>query len=68
MSADAYKLDKTAFSVVSLHDQDPLEETRYWLSKSPQERWQAIEFLRQVAYGYDPTTTRLQRVLTVTQR
>ena len=68
MSKDAYKLDKTVFRVVSLHGQDPLEETKFWLSKSVQERWQAVEFLRQVAYNYDPATTRLQRVLKVTQR
>lgn len=68
MSLDTFKLDKTAFSVVSADEHDPLETTRYWLSKSTAERWAAIEFLRQVAYGYDPTTTRLQRVLTITQR
>lgn len=68
MSTGAYKLDKTALSVGNVHNQDPLQETRFWLSKPPQERWKAVEFLRQVAYAYDPATTRLQRVLTITQR
>jgi hypothetical protein len=63
--ADGFKIDKTAFSIVSLHEQDALEETRYWLSKTPQERWAAVEYLRQLAYGYDPARTRLQRVLAV---
>jgi hypothetical protein len=65
---NSYRLDKTAFSIIDFRDQDPLENTRYWLTKTPQERWDAIEYLRQVAYGYDPTRTRLQRVFEITQR
>ena len=61
------KLDKTAFSVVSL-EQNDLEEKAYWLSKTPFERLDALETMRQIIYGYDPTTTRLQRVFEVTQR
>ncbi len=61
------KLDKTAFSVVSL-EQNELDEKAYWLSKTPYERLDAVETMRQIIYGYDPTTTRLQRVLEVTQR
>ena len=40
----------------------------YWLSKTPQERLEALELLRQTMYGYDPATARLQRVLDVTER
>ena len=61
------KLDKTAFSIVSLEKND-LEEKAYWLSKTPFERLDALETMRQIIYGYDPTTTRLQRVFEVTQR
>ncbi len=61
-----YKMDKTAFSVVSLHDES--DEKAYWLSKMPEERLQALEFLRQIAYDYDPSATRLQRILTVAKR
>jgi hypothetical protein len=54
------KIDKTAFSVDSLRD--PSDEKAYWLSKTPQERLEALELMRQIVYGYDPATTRLQRV------
>jgi hypothetical protein len=59
------KLDKTAFSVASLLDES--DERSFWLSKSPAERLQALELMRQSIYGYDPSTTRLQRVLTITE-
>jgi hypothetical protein len=56
------KLDRTHFSVAKLKDAD---EKAYWLSKSPAERIQAVELMRQMIYGYDPARTRLQRVLTI---
>ena len=56
------KLDRTHFSVAKLNDSD---EKAYWLSKSPAERLEALELMRQMIYGYDPARTRLQRVLTV---
>jgi hypothetical protein len=68
MKSNAFsaKIDKTAFSVTSLQD-DP-DEDAYWQLKTPQERLAALELMRQIVYGYDPATCRLQRVLTVTQR
>ena len=35
----------------------------YWHSRTPEERVWAMEVMRQKAYGYDPATTKLQRVL-----
>lgn len=61
------KLDRTVFSVVSLEEGDS-DEMEYWLSKTPYERLDALETLRQIFYGYDPTTTRLQRILEVAER
>ena len=58
-------MDKTAFSVVSLHDDS--DEKAFWSTQTPAARFEALEFLRQVAFNYDPTTTRLQRVLEVAQ-
>jgi len=58
-----HKIDETAFSVGSLSDAS--DEKAYWLSKTPHERLEAIEFMRQILYGYDPSSTRLQRVLTI---
>jgi hypothetical protein len=61
-----FKMDKTAFAVVSLAEAD--DETDYWRAKTPQERLRAVELMRQAIYGYTPATARLQRVLTVVQR
>ena len=59
------KMDKSAFAVVSLLEES--DERGCWLSKTPLERLEALEFMRQVVYGYDPATARLQRVLEVTE-
>jgi hypothetical protein len=56
------KLDRAHFSVGKLSESD---EKAYWLSKSPAERLEAVELMRQMIYGYDPARTRLQRVLTI---
>lgn len=58
MKVTELKVDRTKFSVGSLDDKP--DEIQYWLSKSPAERWQAIEIMRQIVYGYDPATTRFQ--------
>ena len=60
------KMDKTAFSVTTLSEKS--NDKEYWLSKTPQERLQALEMMRQINYGYDPVTTRLQRVLEIVER
>ncbi len=62
-----YQMDKTAFSVTALSDEMDEDEKIYWLSKTPQERLQALELTRQIVYGYDPSSTRLERVLTITE-
>lgn len=59
MSKDAYKFDRSAFSVTTLDEAD--SDGNFWLSKTPEERIRAVEFLRQLVFGYDPTTERLQR-------
>ena len=66
MSAiDAARLDRTAFRVDAIDDGSA--DRAYWKSKSPQERMEALELMRQIIYGYDPATTRLQRVLEVAE-
>ena len=60
-----FKKDKTAFTIASLTDES--DQREYWKSKSPLERLQAIEFTRQIYYGYDPSTARLQRILSVSE-
>jgi hypothetical protein len=59
----SFKLNKAAFSISDLDDKD--EEKKFWFAKTPEERIQATETMRQILYGYDPTTTRLQRVFEV---
>jgi hypothetical protein len=60
------KVQRTAFSAGLAFDKS--DDKSYWLSKTPAERLQAVELMRQIIYGYDPSTTRLQRVLEIAQR
>jgi len=53
-TSDFPKIDKRAFAVVSL---DESEEKQYWHAKTPRERLEALELMRQIIYGYDPATT-----------
>jgi hypothetical protein len=55
--------DLSAFSVIPL-SREP-QDRDYWLSKTPLQRLEALELMRQTFYGYDPATARLQRVLTI---
>ncbi len=65
-TVDSVKIDRKVFSVGSVLV--PSDEKVYWLSRTPQERLQAAELMRQIVYGYDPSTTRIQRVLEIAQR
>ena len=67
MKDHSLKVDRSAFSVVSLDEQET-DEKRYWHSKTPHERLEAVEMTRQILYGYDPASIRLQRVLEVAGR
>jgi hypothetical protein len=64
MSKSPFKFDKTLFSFVT-HAELKAAEKAFWLSKTPLERLAATELMRQIAYGYDPLTARVQRTLTV---
>lgn len=57
------KMDRASFSTASLLEES--DEKEYWLARTPHERLAALELMRQIIYGYDPISTRLQRVLTV---
>ena len=52
-------LNKKIVKVTSLDDIE--EEKRYWMSKSPLERIEAIEINRRMIYGRDRVTSRLQK-------
>ncbi|MGA2589248.1 MAG: hypothetical protein ABSH32_04985 [Bryobacteraceae bacterium] len=62
---DTLRLERSAFEVGSLDNDGSV--TAYWQSKSPEERMEALELLRQISYGYDPATSRLQRVFEVAE-
>jgi hypothetical protein len=64
---EALRMDKTAFSVVSLHEADALDK-EFWRKQSPASRLQALELMRQVMYGYDPLSDRVQRVIRAIKR
>lgn len=65
MSLTKSKMDKTTFQVATMDDES--DEKAYWFARTPHERLAALELLRQVMYGYDPLTTRLQRILTTAE-
>ena len=62
---ETFKMDKSVLSVRSLSEES--DEKTYWQTKTPHERLEAVELMRQIKYGYDPATTRLKRVLTIAQ-
>jgi hypothetical protein len=62
---DFPKVRRDVFKVTSLDDQS--DDKEYWLSKTPQERLEAVELMRRMVYG-DEAVKRLQRVLEITQR
>jgi len=63
--AENATVDRSAVVITSLREES--DEREYWRSKTPAERLVALELMRQVIYGYDPSTTRLQRVLEVSE-
>jgi hypothetical protein len=67
METTIRQIDLFILNVGSLQE-DPLAETRFWLTKTPEERLAAVELLRMRLADYDNTTSRLQRFFTVTVR
>lgn len=63
-NSENFKFNLSTLSIANLNDEDT-EDLAYWLLKSPKERLIALEYLRQVMYGYDPNTSRLQRVFEI---
>ena len=58
---DELRIDRTSLEVVDLNGQDEVEDIQYWLSRSPLERLQGMEAMRQSMYSYDPISERLPR-------
>ena len=64
-AVDEARVDRSTFEIRALEDESP--DRRYWLAKSPQERMVALELMRRIIYGYDPATTRLQRIFEIAE-
>jgi len=59
---------KRVLTVFSSFKELEADERAYWFSRTPQERLQAMELMRQLTHGSQYTSQRLQRVLTVAER
>ena len=58
-------VNRKAFSVGTLADDS--DETLYWLEHTPAERLEALEQIRQILYGYHPSSLRLHRILEIAE-
>lgn len=57
------RMDRSLYRVRSLDEEG--DDREYWHSQTPEQRLLAAELMRQIVYGYDPATERLQRVFRV---
>lgn len=62
---DEVRMDKSSMSVV--RTSTPSDAKEYWKTRTIEERLVALELTRQILNGYDPDTTRFQRVLEVSR-
>ena len=60
--ADSAAIESSSVRLLSREEAER-EDRLYWHSKTPAERLAAAEQLRQVAYGYDAATARIQAVV-----
>lgn len=67
MAHTRLRMDKSAISVASFSEAEE-EDRKYWFSLTPQERLAALEEMRQINYGYNPTSDRIQRTLEIARR
>jgi hypothetical protein len=63
---DAARVNRQAFEVTSFAEAEEADR-QYWRSRTPNERLEALELSRQIAYGYDPTARGLSRVFEVAE-
>ena len=63
---DEAHVDRRVFSVTSFAEAEQADRT-YWRSRTPEQRLEALELSRQIAYGYDPTTRGLSRFFEVAE-
>lgn len=61
---DEARVDRRFFRVLSFAEAEQADQAE-WRSRTPDERLEALELSRQIAYGYDPTARRLSRFFEV---
>jgi hypothetical protein len=57
------RIDRTQLKSTTFDEADA-DDIDYWMSRTPSERIEALEYLRRWAYGDDQVDAGLQRVLT----
>jgi hypothetical protein len=60
---DEIRMDRSVLSVAST--ETPSDAREYWRTRTMEERLAALELTRQILNGYDPDTTRFQRILEI---
>jgi hypothetical protein len=65
MDNELPRINKKIWIVTSIGDDR--EEMQYWLSRTPSERLNAIEYNRRMVYGIDRTSSRLQRFFEIAE-
>jgi hypothetical protein len=63
---DQARVDRQAFAVTFFAEAEEADR-QYWRSRTPDERLEALELSRQIAYGYDPTARGLSRLFEVAE-
>jgi hypothetical protein len=58
-------VDRSVVKVGSIFDKS--DEKAYWLNRTPLERLEALQLMREIAFGHDAATARLQRVVEVAE-
>ena len=58
------RVDRTAL-VVQTFEEAEKADLAYWRSRTVDERLEALELCRQIAYGYDPTVRQIAKVIEV---
>jgi len=61
------RVDRSVISVVT-REEAHRQDVAYWHSRTPGERLEALESMRQAFYGYDPAVTHMIKVLEVIKR
>ncbi|MEX2212864.1 MAG: hypothetical protein WD768_01970 [Phycisphaeraceae bacterium] len=58
-----FQMDRSAFAVYELGKEPRASD--YWVTRPESERLTALEYLRQVAYGYESCSQRIERTYKV---